>query len=103
MLDETHNVFVIHFIGKNCWTIITTYFLPMNLVPELCDDTIEGKSMSYVFLGSSPAGCFSLSDVCRGGVREALEELNSMGIQTVMLTGDCYTAANHAQDQVSRS
>ncbi|XP_019177953.1 PREDICTED: putative inactive cadmium/zinc-transporting ATPase HMA3 [Ipomoea nil] len=69
-------------------------------VPELCEDTIEGKSMSYVFVGSSPAGCFSLSDVCRGGVREALEELNSMGIQTVMLTGDSYTAANHAQDQL---
>lgn len=69
-------------------------------VPELEGDSIQGKSVGYIFLGSSPAGIFSLSDVCRTGVKDAMRELKQMGIKTVMLTGDCYAAANHVQDQV---
>ncbi|KAL6521276.1 Cadmium/zinc-transporting ATPase hma2 [Orobanche gracilis] len=61
---------------------------------------IEGKSVGYVFLGSSLAGIFCLSDECRTGAKEALNELKSMGLKTVMLTGDCYAAAKHAQDQL---
>ncbi|KAK6131691.1 hypothetical protein DH2020_034558 [Rehmannia glutinosa] len=61
---------------------------------------VQGKSIGYVFLGSSPAGIFCLSDACRTGAKEALTELKSMGIKTVMLTGDCYAAAKHAQDQL---
>lgn len=60
----------------------------------------EGKSVGFIFLGSTLAGTFSLSDSCRIGVKEALEELKSMGIKTAMLTGDCRAAANHAQNQV---
>ncbi|XP_055822565.1 putative inactive cadmium/zinc-transporting ATPase HMA3 isoform X2 [Solanum dulcamara] len=69
-------------------------------VPEIEGDSIQGKSVGYIFLGSSPAGLFSLSDVCRTGVRDAMRELKQMGIKTVMLTGDCYAAANHVQDQL---
>ncbi|KAL0308309.1 UNVERIFIED_CONTAM: Cadmium/zinc-transporting ATPase HMA2 [Sesamum radiatum] len=69
-------------------------------VPKLEGYDIEGKSVGYIFLGSSPAGIFCLSDACRSGAKEALEELKSMGIKTVMLTGDSYTAAKHAQSQL---
>ncbi|KAL2493818.1 Cadmium/zinc-transporting ATPase HMA2 [Forsythia ovata] len=69
-------------------------------VPMLQGDSREGKSVGYIFLGSSPAGIFSLSDVCRTGSKEALNELTLMGIKTVMLTGDSYAAANYAQDQL---
>nr|GEW02185.1 putative inactive cadmium/zinc-transporting ATPase HMA3 [Tanacetum cinerariifolium] len=60
----------------------------------------DGKSVGYIFLGSTLAGTFSLSDSCRIGVKEALEELKSMGIKTAMLTGDCQAAANYAQNQL---
>ncbi|XP_042752540.1 cadmium/zinc-transporting ATPase HMA3 [Lactuca sativa] len=60
----------------------------------------QGKSTGYVFLGSSLAGIFSLSDSCRIGVKEAIKELKSMGIKTTMLTGDCEEAANFAQNQL---
>nr|XP_043627781.1 putative inactive cadmium/zinc-transporting ATPase HMA3 [Erigeron canadensis] len=60
----------------------------------------EGKSVGYIFLGSTLAGTFSLTDSCRIGVKEALEELKSMGIRTAMLTGDSQAAANHAQNQL---
>nr|XP_043624672.1 putative inactive cadmium/zinc-transporting ATPase HMA3 [Erigeron canadensis] len=60
----------------------------------------EGTSMGYIFLGSSLAGVFSLSDSCRTGAKEALKELRSMGIKTAMLTGDCQSAANRAQNEL---
>ncbi|KAG5537499.1 hypothetical protein RHGRI_024811 [Rhododendron griersonianum] len=57
----------------------------------------EGKSVGYIFLGAAPAGIFSLSDSCRTGVREAINELKSMNIKTIMLTGDGHEAAIEAQ------
>ncbi|KAJ9550756.1 hypothetical protein OSB04_014801 [Centaurea solstitialis] len=69
-------------------------------VPRNGSENNEGKSIGYIFVGSSPAGIFSLSDSCRIGVKEALNELKSMGIKTAMLTGDCQAAANHAQNQL---
>ncbi|KAI3443435.1 hypothetical protein Pfo_000100 [Paulownia fortunei] len=72
-------------------------------VPKLEGYDVEGKSVGYVFLGSSPAGIFCLSDACRTGAKEALKELKSIGIKTVMLTGDCYAAAKHAQAQLGRA
>ncbi|CAA0821470.1 Cadmium/zinc-transporting ATPase HMA2 [Striga hermonthica] len=68
--------------------------------PKLEGYETEGKSVGYVFLGSSPAGIFCLSDICRTGAEEALKELKSMGIKPVMLTGDSYEAANHAKNQL---
>lgn len=68
--------------------------------PKLGGNIDEGKSVGYIFLGSTPAGIFSLADVCRTGAKEALKELKSAGIKTVMLTGDSYAAARHAQHQL---
>lgn len=69
-------------------------------LPIIGDDEMEGKSIGYIFSGSFLAGIFSLSDVCRTGVKEAIQELKSMGIKTAMLTGDHQAAAKHAQDQI---
>lgn len=64
---------------------------------------VEGKSIGYVFLGSSLAGVFCLSDICRTGAKEAINDIKSLGIKTVMLTGDSQAAAKHAQAQVRSS
>ncbi|XP_023739618.1 putative inactive cadmium/zinc-transporting ATPase HMA3 [Lactuca sativa] len=66
----------------------------------ISDERNEGRSTGYIFVGSSLSGIFSLSDSCRIGVREALQQLKSMGIKTAMLTGDSQSAANHAQNQL---
>ncbi|XP_076898337.1 putative inactive cadmium/zinc-transporting ATPase HMA3 isoform X2 [Bidens hawaiensis] len=63
-------------------------------------ESTEGKSTGYIFLDSSLAGIFNLTDTCRTGAKEALKELKSMGIKTAMLTGDCQAAASHAQKQL---
>ncbi|GER36168.1 heavy metal atpase 4, partial [Striga asiatica] len=72
-------------------------------VPRLEGLDLEGKSVGYVFLDSSLAAIFCLSDICRTGAKEAIQELKSLGIKTVLLTGDCHGAANRAQEQLGGS
>ncbi|KAA8535773.1 hypothetical protein F0562_030793 [Nyssa sinensis] len=69
-------------------------------VPTFDGDAKEGKSIGYIFSSAATAGIFSLSDACRTGVKEAIEELKSIGIKTAMLTGDSNAAAMHAQHQL---
>ncbi|CAA0842206.1 Cadmium/zinc-transporting ATPase HMA2 [Striga hermonthica] len=72
-------------------------------VPRFEGLDLEGKSVGYVFLGSSLAGIFCLSDICRTGAKEAIQELKSLGIKIVLLTGDCHGAAKRAQEQLGGS
>lgn len=61
---------------------------------------MEGKTTGYIYSGATLVGIFSLSDTCRSGAMEAIEEIKLLGIKTVMLTGDSHAAAMLAQDQV---
>ncbi|CAM8929327.1 unnamed protein product [Rhodiola kirilowii] len=54
-------------------------------IPEV--EAMEGKAIGYIYTGTTLAGVFSLSDMCRSVVTEAVNELKSMGIRTMMLTG----------------
>lgn len=67
-------------------------------VPTTGED--EGKTVGYVYCDATPTGIFTLSDTCRMGALEAIKELKSLGIKTVMLTGDSHASANHTQDMV---
>ncbi|KAK4775253.1 hypothetical protein SAY86_010188 [Trapa natans] len=64
------------------------------------DSAMEGKTAAYVFLGAELVGVFRLSDKCRTGVVEAIKELKSWNIRSVMLTGDSIAAAMDAQNQL---
>ncbi|KAL4278409.1 hypothetical protein GQ457_03G044880 [Hibiscus cannabinus] len=68
--------------------------------PNLEGNMMQGKTIGYVFSGGNPAGIFSLSDACRTGASEALNELKSMGIKTALLTGDNQATAMHVQEQL---
>ncbi|KAK7413011.1 hypothetical protein VNO78_04827 [Psophocarpus tetragonolobus] len=48
-------------------------------------------------------GVFSLADSCRSGVLEAIEELNLLGVRSVMLTGDSTQAAMYVQSQLNHT
>ncbi|EAZ03300.1 hypothetical protein OsI_25443 [Oryza sativa Indica Group] len=63
-------------------------------------EMIKGVSIGYVICDGELAGIFSLSDDCRTGAAEAIRELGSLGIKSVMLTGDSSAAATHAQGQL---
>jgi Cd2+/Zn2+-exporting ATPase len=63
-------------------------------------DDRKGASIGYVICDGDLVGAFSLSDDCRTGAAEAMRELKSMGIKSVMLTGDNRSAAVRAQEQL---
>nr|TKW31249.1 hypothetical protein SEVIR_2G093100v2 [Setaria viridis] len=67
-------------------------------VPEM--DDLKGVSTGHVICDGDLVGLFSLSDDCRNGAAKAIKELRSMGIKSVMLTGDSAEAAKHAQEQL---
>lgn len=52
------------------------------------------------YCGPTLVGVFSLVDTCRSGALEAIEELNLLGVRSVMLTGDSTQAAMYVQSQV---
>lgn len=72
-----------------------------------CSDALEqqlaaleeqGKTVILLTDAHSVHGLFAVADTVRAGSREALAELHSLGIQTVMLTGDnAHTARAIAQ------
>ncbi|KAK4564919.1 hypothetical protein RGQ29_006818 [Quercus rubra] len=64
---------------------------------------MEGKTNGYIYCGVTLVGTFSLSDTCRSGAMEAVEEIKSLGIKCVMLTGDNHAAAMLAQDQLGHA
>ncbi|CAD6226214.1 unnamed protein product [Miscanthus lutarioriparius] len=63
-------------------------------------DGLKGVSIGLVICDGHLVGKFSLSDTCRTGAAEAILQLRSMGIKSVMLTGDSAGAAKHAQEQL---
>ncbi|GFY91405.1 heavy metal atpase 2 [Actinidia rufa] len=69
-------------------------------VPTMEAHTMGGKTSGFIYCGPSAVGVFTLSDACRSGAKEAIEELKSLGIRTTMLTGDCHAAAVLIQDQL---
>jgi Cd2+/Zn2+-exporting ATPase len=69
------------------------------VVPDIKD--MKGVTFGYVACNNKLIGVFSLSDSCRTGSAEAINELRSLGIKSVMLTGDSNAAASFAQNQVN--
>ncbi|CAN6197344.1 unnamed protein product [Urochloa humidicola] len=69
-------------------------------VQEMEMDDLKGVSTGHVICDGNLVGLFSLSDDCRTGAVKAIKELRSMGIKSVMLTGDSAAAAKHAQGQL---
>lgn len=61
---------------------------------------MQVKSDGYVYTKGKPVGIFSLTDSCRTGALQAIEDIKSLGITTIMLTGDNHAAAMTAQHQV---
>ncbi|KAJ4816108.1 Heavy metal ATPase 2 [Rhynchospora pubera] len=70
-------------------------------VPSM--EGLEGVTVGYLVYGRELVAVFTLSDSCRTGSKEAIRKLKSLGIKSVMLTGDSTTAANFAQNQLNNA
>ena len=54
----------------------------------------EGGTVVFVFIDGDYAGCFAFSDTIRGTSEETVSELRSMGVGSILLTGDNSRAAS---------
>eukprot|EP00262_Sarcandra_glabra_P007338 TRINITY_DN2005_c0_g1_i1.p1 TRINITY_DN2005_c0_g1~~TRINITY_DN2005_c0_g1_i1.p1 ORF type:complete len:1015 (+),score=98.25 TRINITY_DN2005_c0_g1_i1:170-3214(+) len=91
--------------GKNIYVgnkRIAARAIGSETVPDL-EGMKEGETVGYIFSGTTLSGIFSLSDTCRPRVAEAIAELKSFGIKTLMLTGDSHAAAMHVQNQLGHA
>ncbi len=61
----------------------------------------QGKTLVYVFLENELIGAIALSDSIKPESKQAIKKLKSMGIKTIMLTGDNKKVAQLVADELS--
>ncbi|MBE6733017.1 MAG: heavy metal translocating P-type ATPase [Ruminococcaceae bacterium] len=70
----------------------------------LCDAdrfSSEGKSLIFVAVDKNPLGLIAIADELKATSIEAFKKLKSMGIKTVILSGDNNRSAKHIADKLS--
>jgi len=55
----------------------------------------RGCTITYVAINKEAVGFIALSDTLRGDTKDMIKNIESMGVKTVLLTGDHKEAANH--------
>jgi Cu+-exporting ATPase len=71
-----------------------------DLNKKLADFAAEGKTPVLMAIDGAPAALFGIADQPRPGAKAAIERLNALGIETVMITGDTEAAARHIAREV---
>jgi P-type Cu+ transporter len=61
---------------------------------------LQGKTPVICLLDGKPAGLFGIADKPRSHAAEAIQRLQSMGVETIMVTGDVQAAANFVAQEV---
>ncbi|MGZ4917475.1 MAG: potassium-transporting ATPase subunit KdpB [Halobacteriota archaeon] len=77
-------------VRKGAFDVMSTY---VNFVPKGFKEIVDGISRKgatplIVSVDHEPIGVIHLKDTVKPGMRDRLQELKSMGIKTVMVTGD---------------
>ena len=63
----------------------------------------QGKTVVFVLVDNDVAGAIALADIIRPESKEAIAKLTSMGIKTIMLTGDTEEVAKWVADEIGLS
>ncbi len=89
--------------GKEVKVVSLGYLRENDIVVD--DDRIEklnlqGKTVVFVIIDDSLQGGIALADIIREESREAISRLKTMGIQTMMLTGDNREVAKWVADEL---
>jgi Cu2+-exporting ATPase len=64
------------------------------------DSSSQGKTLVFVLIDETPAGCIALDDVVREESKEAVSQLKKMGLQVMMITGDNQAVADRVARQL---
>ncbi len=89
--------------GREVAVVSPGYLREKGVLPE--DDRTaalveKGHTVVYVLVDDSPVGALALADVIRPESREAIAKLRSMGVRTMMLTGDNRYVAKWVADEL---
>jgi Cu2+-exporting ATPase len=68
---------------------------------QIKDLAAEGKTIVYILVDNQVEGAIALADAVRGESREALGDLQDMGIQVMMVTGDSMAVARWVAEGLS--
>ncbi len=77
-------------IRKGAFDVMSAYvsYVPGGFKEIVDDISRKGATPLIVAINRDPVGVIHLKDTVKPGMRERLQELKSMGIKTVMVTGD---------------
>ncbi|MCD8202561.1 MAG: cation-translocating P-type ATPase [Prevotella sp.] len=86
--------------GKSTFLTENGIYIDDNVRTTLDKLRNEGKASVLTAVDGKCVGLLALSDVIRPTAKDMVAELNGMGVETVMLTGDNIQAANYLASQI---
>src|SRR5690606_37053988 len=71
--------------------------------PRLKQLESQGKTVVVLVRGGAPRALFALADIVRPESKQAIAELKSLGIESIMLTGDAHGVAQTVSEELGIS
>src|SRR5690606_32770270 len=71
--------------------------------PRLKQLESQGKTVVVLVRGGAPRALFALADIVRPESKQAIAELKSLGIESIMLTGDALGVAQAVSEELGIS
>ena len=68
--------------------------------PRIAELSAQGKTVIFVLINGTVSGAIALADIIRPESKEAVQRFKSMGIRTLMLTGDNKRVAQWVADEL---
>ena len=90
--------------GKNIKVVSPGYLKEKKIelinTSKINDLSAEGKTVVFLLINEEVIAAIALADIVREESKEAVKQLKSMGIKSIMLTGDNKYAAKWVADQI---
>jgi Cu2+-exporting ATPase len=75
--------------------------IPENILKQVENEQIAGKTVSYIAEGRKAIGYVVISDKIKESSKEAIKNLQRDGVQVLMLTGDNHRTAKSVSDELN--
>lgn len=92
----------LYFIGKQTFVEEKGFNIPSNIKSEVVEWTNEGASLVFVGIRGNLEGMivFRIEDQIRDSAKKAIDDLRSIGVEPILLTGDNSNAATKVAKSV---
>ncbi len=87
-------------IGKSPWLKSVGVEIPDKILQKVTDFSGGGRTPVFVAVNNTLSGYLALSDSVKRNTKEVVENLQSMGMRLIMLTGDSAGAAKAVADEL---